>query len=72
MIACLCRGLSESAILAIIARGASTVAKIRAACGAGGDCGACCPMLAALVDQARRSRYGGGTASSYAPAEEAR
>ena len=54
MITCLCRGVSDSAIRAIIAGGARTVSEIRRACGAGGDCGSCCSMLAALVAQAKR------------------
>jgi len=53
MIACLCRGVSDHTIRALIARGARSVSAIHEACGAGGDCGACCAMLAALVDQAR-------------------
>jgi bacterioferritin-associated ferredoxin len=68
MIVCLCVGVPESAIRATIAEGASTVAEIRRACGAGGDCGACCRMLAALVDQARQPTYRGATAPSGLPA----
>jgi bacterioferritin-associated ferredoxin len=59
MIVCLCRGVPESAIRAVIARGATTVSDIRRACGAGGDCGACCPLLAELVGQDRRPACSG-------------
>ncbi len=65
MIICLCRGLPESAIRATIAQGASTVAEIRRACGAGGDCGACCSKLADLVGQARRPAWNATTASNW-------
>lgn len=57
MIACLCRGVSDTAVRAIIAQGARTVSEIRRACGAGGDCGSCCSMLASLVAQAKRPPY---------------
>jgi bacterioferritin-associated ferredoxin len=61
MIVCLCRGVPEHAIRATIAGGAATVADVRRACGAGGDCGACRRTLAALVDEARCSTRGGGS-----------
>ena len=65
MIVCLCRGVPESAIRATIAQGASTVAEIRRACGAGGDCGACCRKLADLVGQTRRPTCSATTASYW-------
>jgi bacterioferritin-associated ferredoxin len=49
VIICLCRGVSESDILRVIERGACTLDAVTAACGAGGDCGACTIMLADLV-----------------------
>ncbi|MGH7398406.1 MAG: (2Fe-2S)-binding protein [Candidatus Rokuibacteriota bacterium] len=59
MILCLCRGISDRAVEAAIADGASTVAQIERACGAGGDCGACGDLLDALVERARHGHYGG-------------
>lgn len=41
MIVCLCRGVQESAVIAAIAKGASTLDELVAACTAGSDCGAC-------------------------------
>ena len=41
MIVCLCRGVPEDAVGAVIARGASSLDDIVTACDAGSDCGAC-------------------------------
>ena len=49
MIVCLCRGVSEREIRRVVGAGANTAEAIGAASGAGGDCGACRPMLAELV-----------------------
>jgi len=54
MITCLCRGVSDATIRALIARGARSVSDIHRACGAGGDCGACGVLMADMVEQARR------------------
>jgi len=45
VIVCLCRGVSESDVRRVIERGAGTPDAVTAACGAGGDCGACTIML---------------------------
>ena len=49
MIVCLCRGVSERDIRRVVGAGANTAEAIAAACGAGGDCGACRLTLADLV-----------------------
>ncbi|MFL6615843.1 MAG: bacterioferritin-associated ferredoxin [Pantoea agglomerans] len=49
MIICLCRGVSESDIRRVIERGAFTPDAVTAACGAGGDCGACALMLVDIL-----------------------
>jgi bacterioferritin-associated ferredoxin len=49
VIICLCRGVSESDIRRVIERGAGTPDAVTAACGAGGDCGACTLMLCDLL-----------------------
>jgi bacterioferritin-associated ferredoxin len=53
MVVCLCRGLSDGAIEAAIAAGASSVDELVKVCGAGADCSACCPMLAELIQEAK-------------------
>ena len=58
MIICLCRGLSESDIRRVIERGAWTADAVTAACGAGGDCGACTLMLADLVAEGETAVVG--------------
>ena len=60
MIVCLCRGVSESDIRRVIERGAYTADAIAAACGAGGDCGACTVMLADLVAESEAAMVGAG------------
>ena len=58
MIICLCRGVSESDIRCVIERGAWTAEAVTAACGAGGDCGACTIMLADLVAESETAAVG--------------
>lgn len=53
MIVCLCRGVSEAALQEVIDAGATTVRHVAEACGAGTDCGACCPMVKELLACAR-------------------
>ncbi len=60
MIVCLCRGLSEDAIRAVIAAGASTVRDVSTRCGAGAECRVCCPMLAVIIERARDAVCAGG------------
>jgi bacterioferritin-associated ferredoxin len=57
MIVCLCRGLADHALRALIARGGDTRERLAAACGAGDDCGGCSPMLDALLDEVQRAGY---------------
>ncbi|MGH7299487.1 MAG: (2Fe-2S)-binding protein [Candidatus Rokuibacteriota bacterium] len=59
MILCLCRGVSDHAVNAAIAAGASTIDQVERTCGAGGDCGACGDLLEALVERARERHYSG-------------
>jgi bacterioferritin-associated ferredoxin len=56
MIVCVCRGLSERALCAVIASGANTPQRVARACGAGTDCGACGAMLKDLVRRAANPR----------------
>ncbi|PYN82005.1 MAG: (2Fe-2S)-binding protein [Candidatus Rokuibacteriota bacterium] len=59
MIVCLCRGLADHAILAMIERGGDTRERLAATCGAGADCGSCASILDALLDEARDASYSG-------------
>ena len=60
MIVCLCRGVSERHLEAIVAAGARTVGEVTRTCGAGGDCGVCYRALAELLDDARRAEPASG------------
>jgi bacterioferritin-associated ferredoxin len=53
MIVCVCRGVSESQVEAVVTAGAKTVDHVSRACGAGSDCGACRFMVAEIVENAR-------------------
>ncbi len=68
MIVCVCRGVSDRTVRALIAAGARTRAEVRKACGAGTDCGKCCAMLAELLLDERGKAYRGTTPSPYVPA----
>ncbi|HXJ81450.1 MAG TPA: (2Fe-2S)-binding protein [Candidatus Methylomirabilis sp.] len=72
MIACHCRGVSDRAVLAAIARGARTVSDIQRACGAGDDCGGCEATLAAMVRHAERPPLRDSAGPRYALAREGR
>lgn len=49
MYACLCRAVPERSVREVVAAGASTVAEVRATCGAGTGCGGCLPSLRRLL-----------------------
>ncbi len=51
MIVCLCKGVSCGTIRQSIQEGASSVAEIARACGAGTDCGGCETMLEELLEE---------------------
>jgi bacterioferritin-associated ferredoxin len=53
MIVCLCRGVREGVVGAVIAEGASSLSDIMAACDAGVDCGGCHASLLALLAENR-------------------
>jgi bacterioferritin-associated ferredoxin len=59
MIVCCCHAVSELEIEATIRRGATTLADIGRACGAGTDCGSCLSDLEDRLERAcERSRAG--------------
>jgi bacterioferritin-associated ferredoxin len=55
MIVCLCRGVSETALQHLIDAGATSLRQIGDACGAGTDCGACCPLVTELLTEAHQA-----------------
>ena len=56
MILCLCRGVSERTVKAVIGAGADTLDDVAVECEAGSDCGACQDMLLDLLATARARR----------------
>ena len=63
MILCLCRGVSDHTVHAVISEGARSVDEIERSCGAGGDCRACSEALECLVERVRERHYSGATAA---------
>ena len=57
MIVCLCNGVSDRTIRRLVAGGARSVDALASTCGAGADCGACCPLLEAFVEDAHPAVY---------------
>ncbi len=53
MIVCLCRGVSEHTIRALIDAGVDTVEDLGTVCGAGTDCGGCRRSLRAMIEEAQ-------------------
>ena len=72
MIVCLCLGVSDTVVRAVIASGADTPGKVTLACGAGADCGACSSMVHALIRATCREPVARRETSPYAGAGEAR
>ena len=50
MFVCCCNAVTDETVRAAIDAGAHTVEAVTAACGAGGDCGACHPMIEELIE----------------------
>jgi len=65
MIVCVCRGVSDRTVRAVIAGGAQTRDEVQKACGAGTNCGKCRAMLSEFLDDTPRKAYGGTTVSPY-------
>jgi bacterioferritin-associated ferredoxin len=51
MIVCICRGISDRHLEALVKSGADTVERVEQACGAGGDCGSCRDEVERIVDR---------------------
>jgi bacterioferritin-associated ferredoxin len=70
VIVCLCHGVSDGELRAVIRRGASSTAELAHACGAGSDCGSCQPQLCSLLAEAhpadRKENHEGSRPSHHA------
>jgi bacterioferritin-associated ferredoxin len=53
MYVCICRAVKDSRIRLAIDAGASTVDEVEAACGAGGECGACRGEIDEMIERSR-------------------
>lgn len=51
MIVCICRGVSDREIRAVVSRGASSLAEVRAELGTGECCGKCSQQVRELIEQ---------------------
>jgi len=69
MIICLCLAVSDRTVHAAIAGGATTIAAVRASCGAGKGCGACLDTVADMLHHSGARCV--GAASPYLVAEGA-
>ncbi len=61
MIICLCRAVCEQVLGDAIASGASNVDAVKSACGAGGDCGACLPVISDWIERRAAQGYADAT-----------
>ncbi len=53
MIVCVCAGVSERKLRAVIEDGATTVKEVARQCGAGAGCGACKPLIRECLRECR-------------------
>lgn len=51
MIVCVCHGVCERRLEALVVAGADTPDKVERQCGAGGDCGTCRPDIERLIER---------------------
>jgi len=54
MVVCVCRGLNEAQVRALIRSGSNTLDGLAAVSGAGTCCGSCAETLCCLLDEAKR------------------
>jgi bacterioferritin-associated ferredoxin len=72
MVVCLCKGVSDKKINALLESGATCLRDVMASCKAGSDCGSCICQLKEMVQQSRQ-RHGGsaaGTAGEMGPSKK--
>ena len=51
MIICVCNGVCERRLEAVVAAGAHTLGEVERQCGAGGDCGVCRPDVERVIER---------------------
>jgi bacterioferritin-associated ferredoxin len=70
MIVCVCHGVCERRLEAVVAAGAHTLGEVERQCGAGGDCGACRPEVERIIDRVTLTapRCGGRLVTGSMPA----
>jgi bacterioferritin-associated ferredoxin len=51
MIVCVCNGVCERRLEAVVAGGAHTLGEVERQCGAGGDCGTCRPDIERVIER---------------------
>lgn len=56
MVVCLCKGVNDRKIRALVEGGAQTLREVVRSCQAGSDCGACLCQVKELIDQARQEQ----------------
>ncbi len=56
MFVCLCKGVSDKKIQALIEAGASSVKDVMQSCQAGSDCGSCICQLRQMLEESRESK----------------
>ena len=56
MILCVCKGVSDRRVRAVVDEGCQTVKDVGEACHAGTDCGVCARSIRELIDVRRRER----------------
>jgi bacterioferritin-associated ferredoxin len=56
MYVCICRAVTEKQVESTLETGATTVAEVTRACGAGGDCGGCVGMIEEMIEERAEDR----------------
>lgn len=58
MLVCHCAAVNDAGVRAAIASGATTINEVSDACGAGGGCGGCRPMICRLLGEGHNGGCG--------------
>ncbi|MBM4252470.1 MAG: hypothetical protein FJ146_10905 [Deltaproteobacteria bacterium] len=60
MVVCLCKGVSDKKINALLENGATCLRDVMSSCQAGSDCGSCICQLKEMVQKSRQRHGGSG------------